>query len=214
MKVLIYIFGEGDFKRDTLESRLVPVFASHLKYSFEKNSVPTAIFETDEKVTDNPITHKEITHLLHSNVDIYDELRKAQEITNNLNHLPDNWRNTARAHSPKNDYNNGWCYGVKWCADELEKVRGGDEKFDSIPVNYTMEKKALGRKKTSDCKAVLYHGPGHQSIAHCEKKGEHSIHFTRYGSYETPCYWKGNIATTGFFDDPPENQDEFEKALK
>jgi len=48
MKVLIYIFGEGDFKNDSLGARLVPTFASHLKLAFEKNGVPTAIFELEE----------------------------------------------------------------------------------------------------------------------------------------------------------------------
>jgi hypothetical protein len=59
------------------------------------------------------------------------------------------------------------------------------------------------------CTAILYHGPGHQSKAHCEKTGKHTIHFVEYGNYQTPCYWKGNEASTGFFDEP-ENQDELE----
>ena len=47
MKVLIYIYGEGDYKLDTLESRLVDKFLLDLKHNFEKNSVPTTIFKTD-----------------------------------------------------------------------------------------------------------------------------------------------------------------------
>jgi len=64
-----------------------------------------------------------------------------------------------------------------------------------------------------DCKAVLYHGPGHQSVAHCERTGEHSVHFTKYGRYNTPCYWKDDVASTGFFDEP-ENQDGLEEIVK
>jgi len=61
------------------------------------------------------------------------------------------------------------------------------------------------------CDAVLYHGPGHQSKAICEKTGAHSIHFARYGRYETHCFWKNKEESTGFFDDPPDGQDELEK---
>ena len=124
MKVLIYIFGEGDFKNDSLGARLVPTFVSHLKLAFEKNGVPTAIFETDERVTKNPQNLKEITRLLHSDVQIYDELRKAQEISNNLNDLPFRWRNMVANCKPfKNSYNWGYYDGMRECADELENLR-------------------------------------------------------------------------------------------
>ena len=124
MKVLIYIFGEGDFKNDSLGARLVPTFASHLKLAFEKNGVPTAIFETDERVTKNPQNLKEITRLLHSDVQIYDELRKAQKISNNLNDLPFRWRNMVANCKPfKNEYDCGYYYGVRECADNLENIR-------------------------------------------------------------------------------------------
>jgi hypothetical protein len=124
MKVVIYIFGEGDFKVDTLPAHLVPTFASHLKYSFEKNGVPTIVLESDARIEGDPQKFTEITHLLHSNINIYDELRKAQETTNNLNHLPDRWRNEAnKIHVPVNDYGAGWRHGVKWCADDLESYR-------------------------------------------------------------------------------------------
>jgi hypothetical protein len=92
LKVLIYIFGEGDFKNDTLEAHLVPTFASHLKYAFEKNGVPTIVLETDKKLVGDPQNFKEITHLLHSNFDVYGELRKAQKTYSKLSILPFNWR--------------------------------------------------------------------------------------------------------------------------
>jgi len=123
MKVLIYIFGEGDFKNDSLGARLVPTFASHLKFAFEKNGVPTAIFETDENVTYNPVALKELCRLPKTKFKIYDELRKAQEMCNNLESLPFRWREEAkRVNNIKSEYNQGWCRGVKWCADELENL--------------------------------------------------------------------------------------------
>ena len=67
---------------------------------------------------------------------------------------------------------------------------------------------------SNPCESILYHGPGHQSKTHCEKTGKHIIHFTRYGSNQTPCLWKGDEAITGFFDEPPNRQEELELALK
>ena len=48
MKVIIHIYGEGDFKTDTLETRLVPVFCENLKKNFEKNGVPTIIIQSNK----------------------------------------------------------------------------------------------------------------------------------------------------------------------
>ena len=51
MKVVIYIYGAGDYERDTLESRMVDTFLLKLKKDFEKNNVPTNIFKTDTNVS-------------------------------------------------------------------------------------------------------------------------------------------------------------------
>jgi hypothetical protein len=59
------------------------------------------------------------------------------------------------------------------------------------------------------CKAVLHHGPGHQSKAYCKIIGKHSIHYTTYGN-EISCYWKGDEAITGYFDEPPETSDKLQ----
>jgi hypothetical protein len=124
LKVLIYIFGEGDFENDALEAKLVPVFASHLKYAFEKNGVSTTVLETDAKLEGNPRNFKEVNRLLHSNFNVYDELRKSQEIMNNLNGLPFQWRNSVENCKPfKNEYDCGYYYGVRECADNLENLR-------------------------------------------------------------------------------------------
>jgi hypothetical protein len=129
MKVIIYIFGEGDFKRDTLESGLVPVFAGQIKTSFENNNVPTIVLETDDVISENPKNWMELTKDMaklsrHYNVNVFDELRKAEDKRKLLKNLPDNWRNEAkRIHNPRNVYNNGWCLCLKWCADELEFIQ-------------------------------------------------------------------------------------------
>ena len=47
MKVKIYTYGEGEYHRDTLESRMVDVFLLRLKADFEKNGVPVTILKTD-----------------------------------------------------------------------------------------------------------------------------------------------------------------------
>jgi hypothetical protein len=56
------------------------------------------------------------------------------------------------------------------------------------------------------CLAVLYHGPGHQSKAQCQVVGEHEIHEAVY--LGTFAQWRGDEATTGFFDEPPKLDDE------
>ena len=81
-----------------------------------------------------------------------------------------------------------------------------------IPELSKMLLKALrGGGESEPCHAVLYHGGGHQSKTQCEKTGEHIIHYASYGSGGVPCYWKGKEATTGYFDEPPEGQDELER---
>ena len=49
MKVKIIIYGEGEYLRDTLESRMVDVRVGHLKTEFEKNKVTTLIVRNDDK---------------------------------------------------------------------------------------------------------------------------------------------------------------------
>lgn len=123
----MFIFGEGDFKSDTLEARLVPIFASQIKASFEKNGVSTVVLESDSEFTKNQIkwVEQNFTHIAdHFNVDIYDVMRKTKEHTKLMASLPANWRKEADGgRNPQNDYNNGWYYGVKWCADELESLQ-------------------------------------------------------------------------------------------
>jgi len=55
----------------------------------------------------------------------------------------------------------------------------------------------------SECNAIIYHGPGHQSKAYCYLAGEHEIHEARYGRHDQLARWKGDVAYSGFFDEPP-----------
>ncbi len=58
------------------------------------------------------------------------------------------------------------------------------------------------------CSAILWHGNGHQSRTKCQLKGPHLTHYAVYGSDSQEAYWKGGEGVTGFFDEPPEEQDE------
>ena len=49
MKVKIIIYGEGEYRADTLESRMVDVRVRHLKTEFERNNVSTLIVKNDDK---------------------------------------------------------------------------------------------------------------------------------------------------------------------
>lgn len=40
------------------------------------------------------------------------------------------------------------------------------------------------------CPALFYHGPGHQSRSRCELTGEHDVHETHYGGYDTRARWR------------------------
>jgi len=69
------------------------------------------------------------------------------------------------------------------------------------------EKERLAKRRLNGlCCAILHHGPGHQSQTFCQKKGEHKIHECRYGSYDELARWKGMKKFTGYFDEPPEEQ--------
>jgi hypothetical protein len=54
------------------------------------------------------------------------------------------------------------------------------------------------------CKAHICHGPGHQSTTHCSLTGEHEVHETYFGSYQTFAQWEGDEVFSGFFDEAPE----------
>lgn len=68
---------------------------------------------------------------------------------------------------------------------------------------------------TSECKAVIHHGPGHQSRTHCRVKGPHEVHEAVYGSHRQFATWRTPAVPaqstvgpmdvfSGFFDEPPE----------
>lgn len=52
------------------------------------------------------------------------------------------------------------------------------------------------------CSAVVFHGPGHQSHTHCQKRGKHDIHKAQYGGQLAT--WRKPKACSGFFDEAPE----------
>jgi hypothetical protein len=54
------------------------------------------------------------------------------------------------------------------------------------------------------CEAVIWHGPGHQSRTRCRVEGPHDIHEAVYGG-NSFAQWRGDEATTGVFDEPPED---------
>lgn len=49
------------------------------------------------------------------------------------------------------------------------------------------------------CRAVLHHGPGHQSKAHCDVLGPHDVHEARVMGQQAR--WRGMDSSTGFFDE-------------
>lgn len=56
----------------------------------------------------------------------------------------------------------------------------------------------------SECKAIIYHGPGHQSKTHCRVKGPHEIHEAVVGSYRQFATWRDDQSSTDYFDQAPE----------
>ena len=52
------------------------------------------------------------------------------------------------------------------------------------------------------CKAVIYHGPGHQSATQCDATGPHKQH----RSTNSRLYWSGMTAFSGYFDESPEEE--------
>lgn len=60
--------------------------------------------------------------------------------------------------------------------------------------------------KPPPCTAELHHGPGHQSTTRCELTGAHEVHEGHYhGGIRAT--WRGQTATTGYFDEPPQEED-------
>lgn len=57
---------------------------------------------------------------------------------------------------------------------------------------------------TESCKAIIYHGPGHQSRTRCYLTGPHEVHEAEYGCYCQLARWRGDEAFTGYFDEPPQ----------
>jgi hypothetical protein len=55
-----------------------------------------------------------------------------------------------------------------------------------------------------NCPVGIHHGPGHQSTTKCNVEGSHEIHETFYGSYGQYASWKGGDVFTGYFDEPPD----------
>jgi hypothetical protein len=60
----------------------------------------------------------------------------------------------------------------------------------------------------SDCGAVLWHGPGHQSKTYCQRPKAHLIHEAEYSSAHGVARWKGQEAHTGPWDEPPWVEDD------
>lgn len=61
---------------------------------------------------------------------------------------------------------------------------------------------------TKRCTAVLWHGPGHQSKTLCQVRGPHEVHVAVYGSLRQEAHWRDEEAMTGFFDEPPQGEDD------
>lgn len=62
----------------------------------------------------------------------------------------------------------------------------------------------LPEQGEKQCKASIWHGPGHQSQTYCQKHGPHEIHETIYGSRNQFARWRGDEIYSGFCDEPPE----------
>lgn len=80
--------------------------------------------------------------------------------------------------------------------DHLEAVTHSVNVLRGIPFRRPMQ-------KPRRCMARLWHGPGHQSSAQCERpSGNHKVHRCTYGKYEQRCEWRSREAATGYFDEP------------
>lgn len=62
------------------------------------------------------------------------------------------------------------------------------------------------KKRQSQCKAHIYHGPGHQSSTQCVRKpGNHRFHSADL--YGVRASWEGREAFTGYFDEVPQAEE-------
>lgn len=58
------------------------------------------------------------------------------------------------------------------------------------------------------CKAKIYHGPGHQSSTRCHNtKKYHKVHGAYYGSYDLYACWTNQVVFSGYFDEAPQSED-------
>jgi hypothetical protein len=62
----------------------------------------------------------------------------------------------------------------------------------------------MSDEKSKPCNAMIFHGPGHQSKTKCRLRGPHNVHETYYGRHEQFARWRGDKVFSGFFDEPPE----------
>ena len=105
------------------------------------------------------------------------------------------------------------------CLDEWDWGKLEDKYFIwnsiddlSIEIRKVIEQEYKIKYEPDMCKAVIWHGPGHQSKTHCQKHGQHKIHEAIYSSYEQLARWKEDEIYSGCFNEPPLFQEEDEEA--
>lgn len=96
-----------------------------------------------------------------------------------------------------------------------------DEMGPSRIIRHEMD----GRRRHAQCCARIWHGGGHQSGTYCEVEGPHDLHRATYGECNWVAewrtgqfveefaragadWWDPRDGTTGFFDDPPQEDAE------
>ena len=88
-----------------------------------------------------------------------------------------------------------------WAAAQLisgEGIEDGVVRIETIlRENFTQ------KTDGPECKALIFHGPGHQSRTRCRLKGPHTIHQASYGSSDQLAHWEGDKGFSGYFDEPP-----------
>jgi hypothetical protein len=62
--------------------------------------------------------------------------------------------------------------------------------------------------QTDECRAVVFHGPGHQSRTSCEEVDPHELHEARLVVAGHTVFWRGQEAVTGPFDESPLDEDD------
>lgn len=103
---------------------------------------------------------------------------------------------------------------VRWYAESAVRqgwtaytVDGGPGSADGLRTRAEAATALVERVKDDPrCTAIIRHGPGHQSKTRCRVQGEHDEHEAVYmGQFAT---WRGDEAMTGFFDEPPDQEDD------